>query len=77
MPPCHVILTRIAPKQLDDDNLVSALKNARDVVSDRLKPGLAAGRADGDKDITWQYEQKKGNPKFYALKIEIIKKEEV
>lgn len=69
--PCVVKLTRIAPRSLDDDNLRSAFKIVRDCVSDRIKPGLAPGRADA-KDITFEYDQKKGKPKEYAIKIEIF-----
>ena len=74
--PCHVILTRIAPRELDYVNLVSSLKNAQDIIADKIKPGLAPGRADGDKSITWDFNQKKSGPKFYALKVEIQKKGE-
>ena len=57
--PCKVILTRVSPRKLDDDNLAFAFKNIRDFVADLIIPGLAPGRADGDPRITWQYEQKK------------------
>ena len=73
-PPCHVRLTRIAPRDLDEhDNLRSAFKSIIDAISDRLIPGLAAGRADGDKRITWEFAQRKGSPKTYALEIQLEK----
>ena len=70
--PCKVVLTRIAPRKLDDDNLRTAFKFVRDVLADKLIPGKAAGRADDDERIEWCYEQLKGNPKEYAIKIIII-----
>lgn len=71
--PCLVTLTRIAPREFDYDNLVSSFKNTRDTIADWLIPGLAPGRADGDKRITWEYKQEKRNPKEHALRIEIKK----
>ena len=71
-PPCKVILTRIAPRDLDsDDNLPAAMKHPKDIVADHLIPGLAPGRADGSNLIKWEFAQKKGNPKYYALEIHI------
>jgi hypothetical protein len=69
--PCEVTLTRIAPRSLDDDNLVSAMKKIRDLVADHIIPGLAPGRADGDPRITWKYAQERGKPGEYGLKIEV------
>ena len=75
-PPCTVILTRIAPRRLDDeDNLRSALKMPKDVVADILHPGLAPGRADGLGDIEWKFDQIKGDVRQYALSIRLIAKE--
>lgn len=59
----------IRPRELDYVNLVSSLKHAQDVIADILIPGLKAGRADGDKRILWDFMQKKGLPKEYALLI--------
>ncbi len=67
--PCEVKLTRISPRQLDFDNLVYAFKSIRDEIADQILPGLAKGRADGDKRITWEYLQEKGP---YAVKVEIF-----
>jgi len=69
--PAKITLTRIAPRFLDYDNLVTAFKHIRDVVADLLIPGLAKGRADGDERLEWLYLQKKGISKEYAIKIEI------
>jgi hypothetical protein len=71
--PCTVTLTRIAPRTLDlHDNLRMSLKWVADAVSECLIPGKAAGRADDDKRITWEYRQEKGKPREYAVKIEIM-----
>jgi len=69
--PVTVTLTRVAPRQLDGDNLQAALKKIRDIIADLLVPGLKPGRADGDERIVWKYGQKKGNPKEYALIVDI------
>ena len=47
----QVEFTRFGPRLLDSDNLVSALKSARDGVSDRI------GWDDADPRITWAYAQ--------------------
>ncbi len=69
--PCMVKMTRVSPRELDFDNLVSSFKWIKDYIAERLVPGLAKGRADGDKRIKWEYEQIKGLSKQYAVKIEI------
>lgn len=68
--PCIVVMRRIGAKLLDEeDNLRMALKCPKDVISDWLVPGLAPGRADGDKRITWKYEQEVGRPNSLQLEI--------
>ena len=58
--PCTVKVSRIASRLLDEhDNLRMALKPAIDAIADKIIPGLAPGRADGDKRITWEYGQRK------------------
>lgn len=70
--PCCVKLTRIAPRALDShDNLPTALKWIADAIAAKLVPNKQAGRADDSKEITWSYDQKKGQPKEYAVLIEI------
>lgn len=70
--PCTVTLTRIAPRALDlHDNLRMSLKWIADAVSECLIPGMAAGRADDDERIKWEYRQEKGKPREYAVRIEI------
>lgn len=48
-----VTITRIAPRQLDDDNLAGSAKHVRDGIADAL------GIDDGDKRIQWRYGQAK------------------
>ena len=69
--PCNVTLTRVGPRSLDHDNLVYAFKFIVDEISDKLIPGLARGRADGLGNIEFEYKQRKGNPKEYAIIVRI------
>lgn len=69
--PCCITLTRIAPRKLDEDNLVNAFKSIKDYVADMIIPGKAPGRADGDPRLNWFYAQEKGEPKTYGVKIVI------
>lgn len=59
----NIRLTRVAPRVLDDDNLRSALKHARDGVADAL--GL---RDDSDARVVWLYAQTKQS-KMYAVEV--------
>lgn len=70
--PCIINMTRIAPRQLDDDNLPMSMKWIRDEIADLLIPGKARGQADSDPRIKWTYAQEKGKPKEYSVKIEIV-----
>jgi len=71
--PCNVILTRISPRFLDDDNLPMSMKWIRDeigaclfpdkVVIYKKKSGKYAsnkGHADSDPRVKWIYAQEKG-----------------
>ena len=70
--PCHVYLTRIAPRSLDEgDNLPNSMKYVRDAISECLTNTTLAGRADGDERIKWNYSQEKGKAREYAVRIEI------
>lgn len=60
-----VTLTRIAPRELDSDNLQGGFKSVRDGVADWLTLN------DNDKRIEWRYAQEKGAPKHYAARIEV------
>jgi hypothetical protein len=61
--PLTVRVTRIAPRELDDDNLSGGCKALRDGVADYL------GIKDNDPRVTWAYAQRKGEPKQYAVEI--------
>lgn len=67
--PCIIKLTRIAPRKLDSDNLVSSFKFVRDAISDLIKPGMAPGRSDAE-GIDFMYDQSH-RTKQYAIKVEI------
>lgn len=61
-----VVIARIAPRSLDDDNLRSGCKSVRDGITDAL--GL---KNDRDSRLSWEYEQQKGPPKHYAVRITV------
>lgn len=63
--PQLVTLARIAPRDLDDDNLARCLKAVRDEVAARL------GVDDRDPRVSWHYEQRRGRPKEYAVEIRV------
>jgi hypothetical protein len=64
--PCVVTITRVAPRQLDDDNLAASGKSTRDQVAAWLgvddKPGSG---------VEWRYAQRKGGRAEYACEIRI------
>ncbi|SRR5260221_14655597 len=73
--PVEITLTRIAPRELDkEDNLPCSMKYLRDYISDQLRPGLAPGRADDSKEITWKYDQKKGRVRENCVEVSIEEK---
>jgi len=63
--PLKVKMIRVAPRQLDDDNLRGALKSCRDGIADRL------GIDDRDPRVTWEYGQEKGRPKQRGVRLEV------
>ena len=63
--PLVITLTRIGPRDLDTDNLAGGFKAVRDGIADWL------GINDGDKAITWNYTQERGQPKQYAARVVI------
>lgn len=69
--PCTIKFTRVSPRELDYDNLPSSFKYIRDAIADFIFPGKMPGQADSNKNLSWEYYQEKGNPKEYAIKIEI------
>jgi hypothetical protein len=71
--PCAIVLTRIAPRQLDShDNLATSMKYVSDALAEFLIPNKAPGRADDSKEIVWQFKQEKGRVREYAIRIEIM-----
>lgn len=70
--PCHIVLTRIAPRMLDkEDNLPMSMKAVKDCIADLICPGMAPGRSDDNKQMSWEFKQEKGLPKQKLLRIEI------
>lgn len=65
--PLVVLLTRIAPRPLDSDNLARALKAPRDAVAEWL------GVDDGDERVVWLVDQMRGLPKQQALRVEVFR----
>ena len=61
--PLTVMLTRISPRALDDDNLRGALKSIRDGIADRL------GLDDRDERVTWRYAQAKGKERAVEVRV--------
>ena len=72
--PIEITFIRIATRELDkEDNLPMSIKYIKDAIADLIIPGLAPGRADDSKEITWKYDQRKG--KVRENYIEVIVKE--
>ncbi|HEY3499961.1 MAG TPA: hypothetical protein VGK73_34970 [Polyangiaceae bacterium] len=63
--PVVVTMTRCAPRLLDDDNAVGALKNVRDAVAHWL------GIDDRDPRVTWKVEQRKVSRKEQGTVIRV------
>jgi hypothetical protein len=63
--PGKVTITRLAPRQLDTDNLAGACKHVRDGVADWL------GIDDGDLRVAWVCEQEKAKPKQHGVRIKM------
>lgn len=68
--PLTITLTRVAPRELDSDNLVACFKAVQDGATDWLcgKPFAGEDRQAG---LTWQYAQRRGKPKEYAVAIAV------
>ena len=67
-PKIHVTLCRIAPRNLDTDNLAASMKAVRDGVADALE------RDDGDTSITWEYRQCQLGKCEYAVHVSLKRK---
>ena len=61
--PVAVVITRIAPRALDDDNLAGACKSVRDGVADAL------GIDDRDPRVKWAVAQRRGGPREYGAEV--------
>ncbi len=62
----NVLIKRIAPRALDDDNLPGSCKHVRDGIADALNlPN------DRDPRVVWLYGQRRGKPKEYGVEISI------
>ena len=62
----EVTFTRIAPRKLDDDNLAGSMKAMRDAIAKLLGRDDAPGSG-----IEWRYDQVKGEPREYAVRVEV------
>jgi hypothetical protein len=69
--PCVITLTRVAPRELDGDNLQGGFKSTRDGVADWFAVD------DRDPRIEWKYSQRKGAPREYAAEIGVEQVAEV
>lgn len=63
--PLTIILTRVGPRKLDDDNLQGACKYVRDQIAETI------GVDDGSPLYTWKYDQRIGTGEPYGLEVEI------
>ena len=66
--PKEITLIRVAPRELDSDNLAGALKAIRDGIADALWPNIVSQLR--DKVAIWRYEQRKGGVGEYAVEVE-------
>jgi hypothetical protein len=64
-PPYLITLTRIGPRRLDPGNLEAACKHLQDGVADWLAID------DGDKRLSWRYEQRSDGAGVYAAEVRI------
>ena len=62
--PHAVLMTRLGPRRMDDDNATAGCKAVRDEIANLL------GIDDGDKRVTWDVQQEKA--KDYALRVEVV-----
>lgn len=60
--PLVILIVRVGPRRLDNDNLQSACKYVRDEIARKV------GVDDGSPQYTWQYDQRTGD---YGVDVEI------
>jgi hypothetical protein len=63
--PVTVLLTRVAPQALDDDNVAASLSGVRDGVADALQTN------DRDPLVLWRYGQRRGRPREYSVLVHL------
>jgi hypothetical protein len=63
--PLTIKIARIAPRELTEHGLESALVSVKTGIADWLTID------DGDPRLTWEYAQERGKPKQYAIRIEV------
>jgi hypothetical protein len=63
--PAVVTLTRVSAGVMDDDGLAASQKGLRDGIADAL------GVNDGGPFVRWQYRQRKGRVRVYAVIVRI------
>lgn len=63
--PAIITLTRIAPRLLDSDNAVGAMKACRDGIA------AAIGIDDGSPLVEWRYAQARGKAREYAVRVRL------
>jgi hypothetical protein len=73
-PPLTITLTRVAPRLLDVDGAVSALKHIQDGVADYLAGAYGAGQ-DRQAGLAWAYGQHRGAPRRYGVLIRLAHNE--
>lgn len=61
-PPLVIMIIRVGPRRLDDDNLQAACKYVRDEIARKV------GIDDGSPKYTWMYDQRIGE---YGVEVEI------
>lgn len=66
--PLIVIITRIGPSKLDDDNLASACKYVRDEIA------RTVGVDDGSPLYTWAYRQRITSAELPGVEVEMIER---
>lgn len=69
--PCEIELSRLAPRTLDEDNLVGAFKSVRDQIA-QMALGGKKGQKDSDSRISWHYKQEKVARHLAGFKIRIF-----
>lgn len=72
--PCAIRLSRMSPRVLDSDNLVSSLKWIRDAIAEQITGIKIAGRADDHPGIIFEYDQERSPAK--GVRIFIYENEE-